>query len=319
MICPLSEKTLCFPSLTTILSPSAFSPFILRSSLFLIPLRPSPHKFYGVLNPACGGSVQEVVVHTDLIINNIPGLRDPDARFHYFTGELLPRLRSEQRSHTLVYIPDYCDYVRLLRHLKDDGGTSIASINEYMVGENSKVAKIRSLFFEGNRHFLLYTERFHFYRRYRIKGVRHIIFYDLPTYPHFFSEICNLMVESNQNRRTRKQHLGSTVHMIVQKSNLTSLVGILGTQRTTDILSSGKAIHTCVLGNWKVYHSRGAVIIVALELGEPTLSLPRGAQQVAPQEESEPRQRSPKTILCKHRQQHTLGLLCCCCCCVDAS
>lgn len=73
-------------------------------------------------------------MHTDLVINRIVGVRDPDARFHHFTTDLLPRLRTEQRRHTLIYIPDYCDYVRLLRHLKEDGGTSIASINEYMVG-----------------------------------------------------------------------------------------------------------------------------------------------------------------------------------------
>lgn len=202
-----------------------------------------------VLNPSQGGSVEEVVVHTNLVINKILGVRDPDARFHHFTTELLPRLRSEHRSHTLIYIPDYCDYVRLLRHLKEDGGTSIASINEYMVSQNSKVAKARSLFFDGKRHFLLYTERFHFYRRYRIKGVRHVIFYDLPTYPHFFSEICNLMVEGNQNPRTKRQQQGSsTVTMIVQKSDLTRLVGILGQQRAADILSSEKVVHTCVLG-----------------------------------------------------------------------
>lgn len=73
------------------------------------------------------------MVHTHLVINKISGVRDPDARFHHFTKELLPRLRTEQRRHTMIYIPDYCDYVRLLRHLKEDGGTSIASINEYMV------------------------------------------------------------------------------------------------------------------------------------------------------------------------------------------
>ena len=99
-----------------------------------------PSMLLQVLNPAQGGFVQEVVVHTDLIIHNIPGIRDPDTRFHHFTTELLPQLRAEQRSHTLVYIPDYCDYVRLLRHLKEDGGTSIASINEYMVGVRAAIS-----------------------------------------------------------------------------------------------------------------------------------------------------------------------------------
>ena len=49
------------------------------------------------------------------------------------------------------------------------------------------------MFFHGKRHILLYTERFHFFRRYRIKGIRHVIFYGLPLYPQIYSEIMNLM------------------------------------------------------------------------------------------------------------------------------
>lgn len=49
------------------------------------------------------------------------------------------------------------------------------------------------MFFHTEAHFLLYSERVHFFRRFRIKGIRHIIFYQPPTYPHFYSEMCNLM------------------------------------------------------------------------------------------------------------------------------
>ena len=48
------------------------------------------------------------------------------------------------------------------------------------------------MFFHGKRHLMLYTGRCHFYKRFRIKGVRHIVFYELPIQPHFYSEICNL-------------------------------------------------------------------------------------------------------------------------------
>ncbi|KAG7170359.1 Digestive organ expansion factor-like, partial [Homarus americanus] len=202
-----------------------------------------------VLNPVDNGSVQEVVVQAELVLHRIAGMRDPDSRFRFFTQEIFPQLRSSMRSHTMVYIPDYCDYVRLVRYLKEDGGTSIATINEYMVGQNSKVAKARSLFFDGKRQFLLYTERFHFYRRYRIKGIRHIIFYDLPSYPHFFSEICNLMVEANQNPRTRQKHLGtSTVTVLFQRTDLTKLIGILGSKRASEVINSTKIVHLCVIG-----------------------------------------------------------------------
>ncbi|XP_045598817.1 U3 small nucleolar RNA-associated protein 25 homolog [Procambarus clarkii] len=202
-----------------------------------------------VLNPVEHGSVQEVVVQAELVLSRISGMRDPDSRFQHFTQELLPQFRSSMRHNVLVYIPDYCDYIRLVRYLKEDGGTSAATINEYMVGQNSKVAKARSLFFDGKRNFLLYTERFHFYRRYRIKGVRHIIFYDVPSYPHFFSEICNLMVEGNQNPRVRQKHLGaSTVTVLFQRSDLTKLVGVLGSTRAGELINSSKSVHLCMIG-----------------------------------------------------------------------
>lgn len=202
-----------------------------------------------VLNPVKYGSLQEVVVQAELVLSRIAGMRDPDSRFHYFTRELLPQLQSSLRSHTMIYIPDYCDYVRLVRFLKEDRGTSIATINEYMVGHNTKVAKARSLFFEGRRKFLLYTERFHFYRRYRIKGVRDIIFYDLPTYPHLFSEICNFLMEGNQNPRIRHKHLGaSTVTVLFQRTDLSKLIGVLGSKRAWEVINSEKAVHLCVIG-----------------------------------------------------------------------
>nr|XP_027213158.1 digestive organ expansion factor homolog [Penaeus vannamei] len=200
-----------------------------------------------VLNPVTNGTVQEVLVPSELILSRLPGMRDPDVRFNYFIQELLPQFRSSRRYHTMLYIPDYCDYVRLVRYLKEDGGTSMSTINEYMVGQNNKVAKARSQFFDGKRQFLLYTERFHFYRRYRIKGVRHIIFYDLPTYPHFFPELCNLMVEGNQN--PRKKHIGSsTVTVMYQRSDLTKLIGVLGSARAAEVMKSSKAVHLGIIG-----------------------------------------------------------------------
>jgi len=48
---------------------------------------------------------------------------------------------------------------------------------------------------------MLYTERAHFFRRFRLKGIGHIIFYQLPQYPHFYSELCNyIQVRSVRSR-----------------------------------------------------------------------------------------------------------------------
>ncbi|KAK7071363.1 hypothetical protein SK128_001398 [Halocaridina rubra] len=203
-----------------------------------------------VLNAVKAGTVQEIVAEAELILTRVVGMRDPDARFKYFVNEVLPQYKGNRRIGVMVYIPDYCDYVRLVKHLKDDGGTSFTSINEYLSGETAKLAKRRSDFFDGKKQFMLYTERFHFYRRYRIKGVRHVIFYELPTYPHFFSEVCNLMVTGNQNRRTQKRHIGnSTATVLYQQSDITKLIGILGSHRAGAIIKAQKKVHVCVLGS----------------------------------------------------------------------
>lgn len=96
------------------------------------------------------GTVGEVVVPAEMVITRIPGTRDPDSRFRHFTQEILPRLRSgPPQPGTMVYVPDYCDYVRLLRHLKEDKGISVNSINEYMI----RVSKVITLFFNCGFHF----------------------------------------------------------------------------------------------------------------------------------------------------------------------
>ena len=49
------------------------------------------------------------------------------------------------------------------------------------------------MFYHAEAQFLLYSERFHFFRRPSIKGILHLVFYQPPTFPHFYSEMCNLM------------------------------------------------------------------------------------------------------------------------------
>ena len=59
-----------------------------------------------------------------------------------------------------------------------------------------KLAQVRNRFFLGKKRILLYTERLHFYRRLTIKGIHHIVFYQLPSYPHFYAELSNLLQAS---------------------------------------------------------------------------------------------------------------------------
>lgn len=59
--------------------------------------------------------------------------------------------------------------------------------------QDKKVAQARDMFFHNEVNYMLYSERFHFFMRRKIRGIRHLIFYQLPTFPHFYSEMCNLI------------------------------------------------------------------------------------------------------------------------------
>lgn len=65
-------------------------------------------------------------------------------------------------SHTLIYIPSYFDYVRLRNYMKKEE-LDFASICEY--SSRSEVSQARHFFQRGNKQFVLFTERFHFYKR----------------------------------------------------------------------------------------------------------------------------------------------------------
>lgn len=44
------------------------------------------------------------------------------------------------------------------------------------------------MFFKGKKSFLIVTERFHFYRRYKIRGAKTLVFYSLPEHAQFYAE-----------------------------------------------------------------------------------------------------------------------------------
>lgn len=45
------------------------------------------------------------------------------------------------------------------------------------------------MFFSDKKAFLLVSERFHFFRRYKLRGVRNIVFYGLPDHAQFYHEM----------------------------------------------------------------------------------------------------------------------------------
>ncbi|KAI1724343.1 utp25, u3 small nucleolar RNA-associated SSU processome protein 25 domain-containing protein [Ditylenchus destructor] len=91
--------------------------------------------------------------------------KQSDARFNFFINEVLPNCKTQ----TLVFISSYFDFILNL--------CSILQMN---------------LFFRGEKRLMLLTERFHFYYRAKLKGIKSVVFYQLPANPQFFTEILNM-------------------------------------------------------------------------------------------------------------------------------
>lgn len=63
---------------------------------------------------------------------------------------------------------------------------SLLSICRY--SSNSEISRARTNFFNGKKSFLVITERFHFFRRYKIRGARTVVFYAPPEHAAFYAE-----------------------------------------------------------------------------------------------------------------------------------
>ncbi|KAG2051932.1 digestive organ expansion factor [Suillus hirtellus] len=113
---------------------------------------------------------------------------EPEKRFAYFTTQLLPKVLKSavQSANTVIFIPSSFDFIRVHNHFRKQSSLSFTVLSEYST--NQDISRARETFFSGKKAFLLVSERFHFYRRYKIRGIRNLIFYGPPEHPQFFSE-----------------------------------------------------------------------------------------------------------------------------------
>jgi U3 small nucleolar RNA-associated protein 25 len=121
-----------------------------------------------------------------------------EKRFMYLTEKIMPQFSRDSMDHTLIFIPSYFDFVRVRNWFKASD-LDLAEVSEY--SKDKRVAKARDEFYHNEKHFLLYTERAHFFRRFRIKGIRHLVFFQPPTYPGAMTDLCNLQQAAFQNPR----------------------------------------------------------------------------------------------------------------------
>ncbi|RZF34126.1 hypothetical protein LSTR_LSTR003536 [Laodelphax striatellus] len=190
---------------------------------------------FTVFNSIIDGSICQVAVKMPQVFCKVEcssAVTAVDRRLKYFIDEILPQMRDPFMKHCMIYIPSYLDFVLIRNYFKKEM-ISFVQICEY--SKDSKIARARDLFFHGESHFLLYSERFHFYRRIRVKGIRHIVFFQPPSFPNFYSELCNLIHDDGESN--------VSVTTLFNQFDVPQLSAILGSSRTRRLMKSNKVIH----------------------------------------------------------------------------
>lgn len=178
------------------------------------------------------------VPQTFLRISSSNPLADADARFKFFTTTILPPLVRDSRHQrgVLLYATTYADFVRLRNHLStapDTTSLSFGSVSEYSPVRD--VMRARAHFVSGRHALLLYSERAHHHFRYRLKGVRKIVFYSVPENPLFWTEIIALLGLGGPD--DAKVNPKGAVRALFSKWDALKLERIVGTERL------GRLIH----------------------------------------------------------------------------
>ncbi|XP_014274794.1 U3 small nucleolar RNA-associated protein 25 homolog [Halyomorpha halys] len=203
-----------------------------------------------ITNPVIPGSISQVIVHAPQMFHYISSSNVTEAiddRFQSFISNILPRLKESNQKHVLIYIPSYFDFVRLRNYFKKQE-LYFVQICEYT--NEKKIVRARSKFFHGETQYLLYTERFHFFRRIQLRGIEHLIFYQLPSFPLFYSEMCNFLQDHKKDGKGNHEHKMS-IDVLYTKFDVTQLAGVVGTERATRMLTSEKSVHMFMTDNAK--------------------------------------------------------------------
>ncbi|KVI01455.1 Digestive organ expansion factor, predicted [Cynara cardunculus var. scolymus] len=83
-----------------------------------------------------------------------------DARLDYFKKKVFPKIKDSVQGGIMIFISSYFEFVRVRNFLKSQDAS--------MYTKQSDISRSRVWFFQGKRKIMLYTERAHFYHRYKI-------------------------------------------------------------------------------------------------------------------------------------------------------
>lgn len=104
------------------------------------------------------------------------------------------------------------------------------SVSEY--SKKHDVTRSRAYFFQGRRNIMLYTERSHFYNRYKIRGIKDLYVYALPDHAHYYAEMVRLLEGGAEGGGA--EH--ATVQVLFSKWEMLALERVVGTARAKKMI-----------------------------------------------------------------------------------
>ncbi|CAA7398767.1 unnamed protein product [Spirodela intermedia] len=152
-----------------------------------------------------------------------------DARFDYFVKKVYPKIKDSIQGGIMLFISSYLDFVRVRNFLKSQDA-SFCLLGEYT--KQSDISRARVWFFQGTRKIMLYTERAHFYHRYKIRGIQNLCVYSLPERKDFYPELLNMLGEAKN----------AMCNVLFSRFDLLRLERIVGTAAGKRMVSSDKSM-----------------------------------------------------------------------------
>ncbi|XP_016502868.2 protein NUCLEOLAR FACTOR 1 [Nicotiana tabacum] len=149
-----------------------------------------------------------------------------DARFDYFTKKVFPKIKDSIQGGIMLFISSYFEFIRVRNFLKSQEA-SFCLLGEYT--EQSDISRARVWFFNETKKIMLYTERAHFYHRYKIRGIQNLIIYSLPERKEFYPEVVNMLQ-------------GSASTVLFSRFDQLRLERIVGTAAAKRMITSDKGV-----------------------------------------------------------------------------
>ena len=168
---------------------------------------------------------------------------DVDKRFEYFTSAVVPSLTKHPKppdgAHgILIFIPSYFDFVRVRNHFANSPATRnllFGAVHENGGPADAALRRARTHFQNGRHDVLLYTGRAHHFFRYKLRGVKKVVFYALPDNPVFYREVVGEYLGDSIDAGKIVQSEAS-VRVLFSRYDALKLERIVGSKRVRALL-----------------------------------------------------------------------------------